>query len=151
MMWKSKSGFLSKMDLTWTWLELLDETWAEAGFGFTKPAFLGSRLRLPRFLRGWLRLRDFQRLRLRGLPKLLLCKPIFFIAETYVITALYWFLWTQYDPKNVFRVSRLLCNFKTISFPFITTVLEQAGNLLHHFWIYFLSGKFTGWILDPVH
>ena len=52
------------------------KTWAEAGFGFgfTKPAFLGSRLRLPRFLRAWLRLRDFQRLRLRlqlrGLPKL---------------------------------------------------------------------------------
>ncbi len=51
------------------------QTWAEAGFGFTKPAFLGSRLRLrlPRFLRVWLRLRDFQRLRLRGLPKLRLC------------------------------------------------------------------------------
>ncbi len=53
----------------------IDQTWAEAGFGFTKPAFLGSRVRLPRFLRAWLWLRDFQRLRLRGLPKLLLCKP----------------------------------------------------------------------------
>ncbi len=64
---------------------------------------------------------------------------------------LYWFLWTQYDPKKVFRVSRLLYNFKTISFHIITTVFEQVGNLLHHFWIYFLSGTFTGWILDPVH
>ncbi len=40
---------------------------AEAGFGFTKPDFLGSRLRLPRLLGAWLRLRlrGFQRLRLR--------------------------------------------------------------------------------------
>ncbi len=38
------------------------QTWAEAGFGFTKLAFLGSRLRLrlPRFLGACLR--DFQRL-----------------------------------------------------------------------------------------
>ena len=43
-------------------LTCANQTWAEAGFGFTKPAFLGSRLRLPRFLRGLLRLRDFQRL-----------------------------------------------------------------------------------------
>ncbi len=45
------------------------QTWAEAGFGFMKPAFLGSklRLRLPRFLGAWLRLHDFQRLRLHDL------------------------------------------------------------------------------------
>ncbi len=49
------------------------QTWAEAGFGFTKPAFLGSRLRLPRILGAWLWLCEFQRLRLRGLPKLRLC------------------------------------------------------------------------------
>ena len=54
--------------------DIMHQTWAEAGFGFTKPAFLGSRLllRLPRFFGAWLRLqlRDFQRLWLRGLPKL---------------------------------------------------------------------------------
>ena len=53
-------------------LFFMDQTWAEAGFGFTKPAFLGSRLRLrlSRFLRASPRLHDFQRLRLwlRGLP-----------------------------------------------------------------------------------
>ncbi len=41
--------------------------------------FLGSRLQLPRFLIAWLRLRDLQRLRLCGLPKLWLCNQSFCI------------------------------------------------------------------------
>ncbi len=57
---------------------LLIQTWAEAGFGFTK-AFFRSRLWLPRFLRTWLRLLhfNFQRLRLLGLPTIRLCNQPF--------------------------------------------------------------------------
>ncbi len=49
----------------------------------------------------------------------------------------------QYDPKKVHRVSRLLHNLQIISVIIITTVLEQAGNLSHHFWIYFLRVGFS--------
>ena len=60
---------------------------------------------------------------------------------------LYWFLWIQCE--KVSKVCCLLFNFKTTFFDIITTVLEQARNLLHHFWIYFVSGNFTCAKLDP--
>ncbi len=49
----------------------------------------------------------------------------------------------HYDPKKVSKVCCFLSNFKTTFFYIITTVLEQAGNLSHHFWIYFVSVNFT--------
>ncbi len=64
--------------------------------------------------------------------------PLYTYTESVVLVPM-----NQFDPKKVHRVFRSLYNCKSISINIITTVLEWAGNLFYHFWIYFLRVGFS--------